>query len=81
MALPCNTPETFTISQNNYTGSFQLVPSSNQFNLSPTSGNASQTFTVSSLNGSTQVFTVTATDSAGISGMLTINFTTGSACG
>jgi hypothetical protein len=36
---------------------------------------------VSSLAGSTQVFTVTATDSTGISGMLTINFTTGNACG
>jgi hypothetical protein len=81
MALPCNTNETFTVSQSGYSGTFQLVPSSTQFTLSPTSGNSSVTFTVLSLAGSSQVFHVTASNSAEQSGTLTINFTTGGQCG
>jgi hypothetical protein len=81
MALPCNTNESFTVSQSGYSGTFGLVKNSAQLNLAPTSGDSTVTFTVSSSTGSSQVFTVTATNSQDLTGTLTINFTTGSACG
>ncbi len=85
MTLPCNTNETFTVSQSGYSGTFQLTSPNanvgNGFNLSPTSGNSTVTFTVESFFGSSAVWTLTATNTLSQTGALTINFTTGQACG
>ena len=80
MALPCDTPETFTVSEANYSGTFQLVPSKPELSITPTSGTAATTFTALQFeDGATQTYTVIATGA--VTGTLTVNFTTGQQCG
>jgi hypothetical protein len=82
MALPCNTAETFTIAEAGYSGTFTLVPSSPDLMITPSSltGTSSTVFSVIQFEtGVSQTFTITATGAT--SGVLTINFTTGEACG
>ena len=80
MALPCDTPETFTVSEANYSGTFQLVPSKPELSITPTSVTASTTFTALEFeDGTTQTYTVIATGA--VAGTLTVNFTPGQQCG
>jgi hypothetical protein len=80
MTYPCDTAETFTVSQSGFGGTFQLTVSDpNTMSLAPASGTASTTFDYTSddYNGTT---TITATGAAGTTGVLTINNNIGN-CG
>ncbi len=74
MTLPCDTDQTFTVSQSHYSGSFTLVPSSDNLSITPTTGTSATTFTASTDYGGNATWTVTATNSDGATGVLTVNF-------
>lgn len=74
MTLPCDTDETFNVSQRGYSGSFSLVPSSDDLSITPTTGTSATTFTASTDYGGNETWTVTATNGDGTTGVLTVNF-------
>jgi len=80
MTLPCDTTETFTVSQANYAGSLTLADNNpGQVALTPTpaTGPASTVYTVlassSVTNPAPSPFTITATGGGGVTQVLTIN--------
>jgi hypothetical protein len=96
MTLPCNTPETFTITQPGFGGTFSLSvdqmtaeqlsasrspkDTNTTLTLTPSSGTTSTTFMVETQFDGQYGYTVTATGGGGITGTLTINVSVGN-CG
>lgn len=76
MTLPCDTDETFNVSQVNYSGSFTLTSSSEDLSITPTSGTSTTSFTAYSDYGESETWTVTATGGGNVTGMLTVDYST-----
>jgi hypothetical protein len=95
MTLPCDTPETFTITQPGFSGTFSLVvdqiptlssvarspkDTNTTLTLTPSSGTTATTFTVQT-NYEAYTYTITATGGGGITGVLNIPTITVGNCG
>ena len=85
MALPCDTNETFTISQSGFSGNFSLTVNNSSVVITPPNGTSSQTFSIldnaGNSPGNQYLATATANGTTGApTGVLTINVTTGD-CG
>jgi hypothetical protein len=78
LTYPCDNTVDFTVSQANYSGTFQLTdnsPAGSNSQLSPTSGTSSTQFSYYAppTNSSNGTWTITATGAPGTTGTLTIN--------
>lgn len=74
MTLPCDTDESFTVSQTHYNGSFTLTPSSDDLTITPTTGTSSTSFTAYSDYGGSETWTVSATGGGDVTGTLTVDY-------
>jgi hypothetical protein len=97
MTLPCDTNETFMITQPNFGGTFSLAvdqestimssvtrspkAANTTLTVTPTSGTAATTFTLNTDYDNGYTYTITATGGGGITGTLNITAVTVGNCG